>query len=121
MALCELHENQLRILGALRLAVLDLGLRDDLLIVGSLAPFLKNGTGEVGDVDVAIRGGLCQRYWDFLRNLALCGIHSVRDVLDPPKWQWNPCRAYLGHPLALTIDCQANSLGFSHPNLDIIP
>ena len=115
MCISSLHQNQRNILAAFRSALRILRMAEHLAIIGSLALYLKplnpgQNARLPGDIDVFIEGPLCERYWEFLEILTLYGIRSVRDVLDRPAFNWNPCHpGTIAHARALTIDCNATT------------
>jgi hypothetical protein len=120
MTFLSLHPNQIRILTALRSVGSILGMKDQIVIVGSLAKFLAGTTSRVGDIDVMLGSKLCKRFWPFLEILDLFGVTPVYDLLKRPNFPWRYCRRIVAHPLALTADTAAHLTGLKHANLDIV-
>lgn len=115
-----------------------MGVLNDVIIIGGVAKCLAGlkHCGDVGDVDIFIKGSAVNKFWEFIRGLFKCepdetngfrfqpvyDLHpQVSDQLTKLGISWNPCqREYYAHPLALTIDCRRHLERYKRVNLDIV-
>ncbi|WP_243681736.1 hypothetical protein [Vulcanisaeta souniana] len=112
-----------------------LGVLNDVIIIGGVAKCLAGlkCCGDVGDVDIFIKGSAVNKFWEFIRGLFECEPDETNGFRFQPVYDlhpqiinslgipWNPCqREYYAHPLALTINCRRHLEGYKRVNLDIV-
>jgi hypothetical protein len=121
MDVLSLHQDQRKILEAVRVAVESLNLNEHLAIVGSLAEYLAGGRKPPGDIDMLIEEQICARYWEFVEILTKHGVNSVWEVYDPPNFQtWSPCHpGRIEHAMHFAVGSSGNYRGHKPGNLDL--
>ena len=136
----NLPSETLYIIDCLRRVSTQLGVIDDVVLIGSVGRCLGGlmDCRGVGDVDIFITGKAVERFWELIHGLLTCkpnealglSFQPVYDLLMKPniiKDLWRPCQnEYYGHPLALTINCERPKKFIKHDtredkrvNLDI--
>jgi hypothetical protein len=106
----SLHDDQWKILNAVRSALSKLNLTEHIAIVGSLAKYLDGSGKPPGDIDMLIEEPICVRYWELIEILTENGINSGWEVYDPPGFPtWSPCHPdSIQHAMHYAVGCSSS-------------